>query len=133
MKIIYILVLFFGIHTVAFSQTTSNYPIKQMTFLQEEILLNEQIIFHFYTNSTTSFDIIGLDKTLFIKGSIIDEKGKKYTEYFFPSVNLFLRNDQMNDYKDLFHKMAQSNVFDVHLNIDQLQLIQFIVTNNQYR
>lgn len=61
----------------------------------------------------------------------MEKDGVTIIEYYFPSVQLFFKNTQMNDYKVLFDYMIRNDVFDTHLNIDQLELIRFIINYNQ--
>lgn len=126
-----LLLITFSLYSHNVASQELSYLNKQIVFSQDHILINEQILFNYYSVSHTKFEIESLDRQIFVRGEIKEIEGKKVTEYFFPSINLFLVNEKFNDYKDLFQSIIKANVFDVHLSIDQLELIRFVINNKQ--
>lgn|GEM_PF-4245539 len=130
MRRIVFLIYFLCVSYWTHAQWFQAYP-PTIHFLQQEILIDEQIIFYYYSENSKEFEIVGVDNTLFIKGKEVTYQDTSYTEYFFPRVNLFLYTTKWKDYKDLFLQMAKNNVFDIHQSVDTIELIRFIVENTQ--
>lgn len=130
MKSIYT-IIFLCFCNFLIGQKLDSYTFKRLSFAQQDILINEQISFYYFSNESNAFDITFLDRKPFIQAKEMEKDGVTIIEYYFPSVQLFFKNTQMNDYKVLFDYMIRNDVFDTHLNIDQLELIRFIINYNQ--
>lgn len=127
MRFVYLLLLTISFNTI-YAQDDYYQNVKNISFFQNDILLNEEIVFQTYTIDKESYEVLHLDGKTFIKAKIIGGN----TLYFFQDVNLYFQNAKFNDLKDLFKYITYYNVFDENLSVDKVKLVKFLSEYNQF-